>query len=74
MTETLVMNDAMLISGIVLAVTFVGIFTETMHGFHRAKFAMLGAITMIIVGQYFGFYDSMKATASVDWNVVFLLG
>lgn len=74
MTETLVMNDAMLISGIVLAVTFVGIFTETMHGFHRAKFAMLGAITMIIVGQYFGFYDSMKAVESVDWNVVFLLG
>ena len=74
MTETLVMNDAMLVSGVILAVTFIGIFTETMHGFHRAKFAMLGAITMIIVGQYFGFYDSMKAVDAVDWNVVFLLG
>jgi hypothetical protein len=52
MAETYVMNDAMLISGIVLAFTFVGIFTEHLHGFHRAKFAMLGAILMIIIGQY----------------------
>jgi len=29
---------------------------------------------MIIVGQYFGFYDSFQAVAAVDWNVVFLLG
>jgi len=70
----LVMNDEMLISGIILAITFIGIFTETVHGFHRAKFAMLGAITMIVVGQYFEFYDSAMAFAAVDWNVVFLLG
>jgi Na+/H+ antiporter NhaD/arsenite permease-like protein len=74
MTEPLVMNDEMLISGIILAITFVGIFTETVHGFHRAKFAMLGAITMIVVGQYFDFYNSSLAFAAVDWNVVFLLG
>jgi len=70
MTEPLVMNNEMLISGIILAITFIGIFTETMHGFHRAKFAMLGAIVMIVVGQYFEFL----AFAAVDWNVVFLLG
>ena len=57
MTETLVMNDSMMISGIILAITFVGIFTETLHGFHRAKFAMMGAIMMIIAGEYYGFYD-----------------
>jgi Na+/H+ antiporter NhaD/arsenite permease-like protein len=74
MAETYVMNDAMLISGIVLAFTFVGIFTEHLHGFHRAKFAMLGAILMIIIGQYYGFYDSFMAVEAVDWNVVFLLG
>ncbi len=68
------MNDAMLASGIVLAVTFLGIFTEHIHGFHRAKFAMLGAILMVIVGQYYGFYNSVLAVKSVDWNVVFLLG
>ena len=74
MTEPLVMNNEMLISAIILAVTFIGIFTETVHGFHRAKFAMLGAITMIVVGQYFDFYDSTLAFVAVDWNVVFLLG
>jgi len=74
MTEALVLNDAMLISGVVLAVTFVGIFTENLHGFQRAKFAMLGAIIMIVVGQYYDFYDSSMAVRAVDWNVVFLLG
>jgi Na+/H+ antiporter NhaD/arsenite permease-like protein len=74
MTEMLVMNDAMMISGIILAITFIGIFTETFHGFHRAKFAMMGAILMIIAGQYYGFYDSHLAVLAIDWNVVFLLG
>jgi Na+/H+ antiporter NhaD/arsenite permease-like protein len=74
MTEILVMNDSMMISGIILAITFIGIFTETLHGFHRAKFAMMGAIMMIIAGQYYGFYDSHLAVLAIDWNVVFLLG
>ncbi|MCP4048819.1 MAG: arsenic transporter, partial [Gammaproteobacteria bacterium] len=64
----------MMISGIILAITFVGIFTETLHGFHRAKFAMMGAILMIVAGQYYGFYDSHLAVRAIDWNVVFLLG
>ena len=68
------MNPAMLASGFVLALTFIGIFTEHLHGFHRAKFAMLGAVAMLIVGQVFGFYDSAMAVVAVDWNVVFLLG
>jgi len=63
----------MLISGIILAATFIGIFTEHLHGFHRAKFAMLGAIMMIIAGLSYGFYDPAKAVLAVDWNVVFLL-
>jgi len=74
MTEALVMNEGMLVSGLILAFTFLGIFTEHLHGFHRAKFAMMGAILMIIIGQYYGFYDSHLAVAAVDWNVVFLLG
>jgi Na+/H+ antiporter NhaD/arsenite permease-like protein len=64
----------MVISGIILAVTFIGIFTETLHGFHRAKFAMMGALLMIVTGQYYGFYDSHLAVKAIDWNVVFLLG
>ena len=72
--ETWVMNEGMMVSGIILAFTFFGIFTEHVHGFHRAKFAMMGAILMIIVGQYYGFYNSAQAVEAVDWNVVFLLG
>jgi len=68
------LNEAVIASGAVLAITFIGIFTEHVHGFHRAKFAMLGAIMMIIVGQYYGFYGVDEAVESVDWNVVFLLG
>ena len=74
MTELLVMNDSMMVSAVILALTFVGIFTENLHQFHRAKFAMLGAILMIVAGQYYGFYDSLLAVQAVDWNVVFLLG
>ena len=74
MAELLVMNDSMMISGMILAITFIGIFTESLHGFHRAKFAMMGAILMIVAGQYYGFYDSKLAVIAIDWNVVFLLG
>lgn len=70
----LVFNDAMLASAVVLVITFVGIFTETLHGMERSKFAAGGAIGMIMVGQYYGFYSPDLAIASVDWNVVFLLG
>jgi len=69
----MVLNESMVASGLVLAVTFIGIFTEHVHGFHRAKFAMAGAILMIVVGQYYGFYGMTGAIQAVDWNVVFLL-
>ncbi len=74
MTQTLLWNPSMTVSAIILALTFLGIFTEGMHGFHRAKFAMIGAGSMIIAGQLLGFYDPDKAIESIDWNVVFLLG
>ncbi len=73
-TEPLVWNSAMMVSAIVLALTFIGIFTEGVHGFHRAKFAMAGAIVMVAVGQWFGFYSPQLAVEAIDWNVVFLLG
>lgn len=74
MTETLSWNTSMLASGIIMILTFIGIFTEGVHGFHRAKFAMAGAGVMILAGQYFGFYSPAQAVQSIDWNVVFLLG
>jgi Na+/H+ antiporter NhaD/arsenite permease-like protein len=64
----------MVLSAIIMGVTFIGIFTEGLHGFHRTKFAMLGALVMIIVGQIYGFYSPQKAIGAIDWNVVFLLG
>ena len=33
MIEPLVLTDEMIISGVILALTFIGIFTETLHGF-----------------------------------------
>ena len=71
--ETLTFNTEMLVSGIVLAVTFIAIFTEQLHGFERSKVAAAGAVSMIIVGQIFGFYSPMEAVEAVDWNVIFLL-
>ena len=67
------MNQGMMISGIILALSFIGIFTETLHGFSRVKVAMLGAGIMLVVGQIYGFYSPEAAFEAVDWNVVFLL-
>ena len=53
--EAIILDQGMLVSGIVLAVSFILIFTETVHGFHRSKVAMAGAGVMILVGQYYGF-------------------
>ena len=74
LTETLTWNTPMAISAVILVITFFGIFTEGVHGFHRTKFAMAGAGIMILVGQYFGFYNPTQAVEAIDWNVVFLLG
>ncbi len=71
--EALEFNTAMLISGIILAATFIGIFTETLHGMERSKCAALGATAMIVFGQIFGFYSPEAAIEAVDWNVIFLL-
>lgn len=67
-------NQEMLVSAVVLILTFALIFTERLHGFHRAKFALLGALVMVILGQVFGFYSPEDALGAIDWNVVFLLG
>ncbi|MDG2061485.1 MAG: SLC13 family permease [SAR86 cluster bacterium] len=70
----LVMSESMFVSAVILVLSFVGIFTETVHGFHRVKVAMAGAAVMLVVGQSYGFYSPEAAFKAVDWNVVFLLG
>jgi len=66
-------TDSMVVAGVILCLTFVGIFTEHFHSIERAKFAMAGAGAIIIAGQYFGFYSPELALEAIDWNVVFLL-
>jgi len=73
-TAPLVWNTPMAVSAIILIATFIGIFTEGVHGFHRTKFAMGGALLMVVTGQIFGFYNPKLAMEAIDWNVVFLLG
>ena len=70
----LVMSEPMFVSAVILVLSFVAIFTETVHGFHRVKVAMAGAALMLVVGQSYGFYSPEAAFEAVDWNVVFLLG
>jgi Na+/H+ antiporter NhaD/arsenite permease-like protein len=72
--EVLEMDTPMLVSGVILVLTFIGIFTEGVHGFHRGKFALGGAGAMVLAGQYFGFYNPDLAIEAIDWNVIFLLG
>ena len=67
------LTDSMVVAGVILCLTFVGIFSEHFHGIERAKFAMAGAGAIIVAGQYFGFYSPELALAAIDWNVVFLL-
>lgn len=64
----------MLVSGLVLFVTFLGIFTEGIHKIHRTVVAMIGAALMVACGQAFGFFSPGAALEVIDWNVVFLLG
>ena len=71
--EQLALTGGMIASGIVLAVTFVLIFTEQLHGLERSKIAAAGALGMVIVGQIYGFYSPIGAIEAVDWNVIFLL-
>ena len=72
--EPILMNSGMFASGVVLVISFVLIFTETLHGYHRSKIAMAGAGAMLLVGQYYVFYEPDLAFEAVDWNVIFLLG
>lgn len=66
-------SSPMIASGIILVGTFLGIFTEHLHGIERARFAMAGAGAIIVAGQLLGFYSPELALEAIDWNVVFLL-
>lgn len=72
--EALTWTSEMGASALILALTFIAIFTEGLHGVHRAKLALGGAGAMVICGQLMGFFNPGLALEAIDWNVVFLLG
>lgn len=55
--------------GVMLA-AYVLIFSEWMH---RSAAAIVGAVVMIGVGEYFGFYSQQAAILAIDGNTMFLL-
>jgi Na+/H+ antiporter NhaD/arsenite permease-like protein len=57
-------------SAAVLVAAYALIFTETLH---RTTAAILGAVTMIGVGMYMGFYSQEQAVFAVDANTILLL-
>ena len=64
---TLAFTPNMLVAGVVLALTFLAIFTEQLHGVERSKVACAGAVAMILAGQVFGFYSPTDALTAVEW-------
>ena len=69
--ETLVWNNDMLVSAIILTLTFVAIFTEEIHKIHRVKSAMAGAAIMIVGGQIMGFYDRKRLFTRLTGTLFF---
>jgi Na+/H+ antiporter NhaD/arsenite permease-like protein len=57
-------------SAVLLVLAYVLIFTEILH---RTTAAMLGAVTMIGVGMWMGFYSQEAALLAVDGNTILLL-
>jgi Na+/H+ antiporter NhaD/arsenite permease-like protein len=60
----------MWIAGSVLVVAYALIFSEVIH---RTLAGVIGAVTMILTGMYFGFYAQADAVAAIDANTMFLL-
>ncbi|MDP2433365.1 MAG: ArsB/NhaD family transporter [Pseudomonadota bacterium] len=54
----------------ILVVAYVLIFSEVMH---RAYAALLGAVVMVMLGGWSGFYSQEAALLAIDGNTMFLL-
>lgn len=60
----------MWIAGAILVAAYILIFSEVIH---RTVAGVIGAVTMILVGQMFGFYSQAAAVLAIDANTMFLL-
>lgn len=63
-------NREMFLALIILMLAYGLIFTEVMH---RAYAALLGAVVMVMLGGWAGFYSQEAALLSIDGNTMFLL-
>jgi Na+/H+ antiporter NhaD/arsenite permease-like protein len=65
------LTGPMVISGLILVVAYALIFAELMHRMHAA---ILGAVAMVGIGLYGGFYTQEQAIQAIDANTMLLLG
>jgi Na+/H+ antiporter NhaD/arsenite permease-like protein len=64
------LNGSMITAGLVLVAAYVLIFSEVMHRMHAA---VIGAVVMVGIGLYAGFYTQEQAIQSIDANTIMLL-
>ncbi len=58
------------VAAFVMIVAYALIFSEVMH---RTSAAIIGAVVMVAVGSFLGFYSQTAAVMSIDANTMFLL-
>ncbi len=64
------LNGSMITAGLILVAAYVLIFSEIMHRMHAA---VIGAVVMVGIGLYSGFYTQEQAIQSIDANTILLL-
>ena len=63
-------TPAMWMAGSILFFAYIFIFSEVIH---LTLLGIIGAVVMVLVGLYGGFYTQAQAVASIDANTMFLL-
>jgi Na+/H+ antiporter NhaD/arsenite permease-like protein len=64
------LNGLMITACLIMVAAYVLIFSELMHRMHAA---VIGAVVMVGIGMYTGFYSQEQAIQSIDANTIFLL-
>jgi len=70
LTETLHFTTAMAVAGGILLLAYGVIFSEIIH---RTGAAIIGAVVMVGVGEWLGFYSQQQAVTAMDGNTLLLL-
>jgi Na+/H+ antiporter NhaD/arsenite permease-like protein len=67
---SITLSGPMIVSGLILVVAYALIFAEVIHRMHAA---IIGAVAMIGIGLYGGFYTQEQAIQAIDANTMLLL-